>query len=112
GFLAVVYGLFFAIEANKNSGVGVALLLGLTFILGVMLGPILQVALGLRNGVALVTYAAGGTAAVFFALAGIATVTKKDFTGMGRFLLVGCIVAMVAVVTQIFLQLPALQLAV
>ena len=73
--LAVVYGMFFAIEKNRNSGLGVALLLALTLFLGVMLGPILQMTLGLRNGGELVALAAGGTAAVFFAMSAIATVT-------------------------------------
>ena len=65
--LAVIYGMFFAIEKNRDSGLGVALLLALTLFLGVLLGPLLQVALGLRNGGQLVALAAGGTAAVFFA---------------------------------------------
>lgn len=111
-FLGVVYGLFFAIEKNKDSGVGVALLLGLTLFLGLMLGPILQVALGLANGGQLIAFAAGGTAAVFFTLAGIATATRKDFSFMGNFLLVGVIVAMIAVVANIFLQIPVLALSI
>src|SRR3954462_1393630 len=64
--LAVIYGMFFAIEKNRDSGIGVALLLALTFFLGVILGPLLQVALGLRNGGQLIALAAGGTAVVFF----------------------------------------------
>jgi modulator of FtsH protease len=108
--LAVVYGLFFAIEKNKDSGVGVALLLGLTLLLGLMLGPILQFALSLKNGAQLVSLAAGGTAVTFFSLAGIATVTKKDFSFLGKFLMVGAIVLMIAVVANLFLQLPTFQL--
>jgi modulator of FtsH protease len=109
-FLAVIYGLFFAIEKNKNSGLGVGLLLLLTFVLGVMLGPILQVALA--RGAMLVAYAAGATAAVFFTLAGIASTTKRDFSNMGKFLMVGAIVLMIAVLANIFLQIPALSLTI
>ena len=111
-FLAVVYGLFFAIEKNKDSGLGVLLLLGLTFFLGVMLGPIMQVALGLKNGQQLIALAAGGTATVFFTMAGIATVTRKDFSFMANFLMVGVIVAMIAVIANLFLQIPAMGLAI
>src|SRR5512135_140587 len=67
--LAVMFGLFWGISANRNNGLGVALLLGLTFFMGVMLGPILQVALHFKNGAQLVTLAAGGTGVIFFALA-------------------------------------------
>lgn len=110
--LAMIYGMFFAIEKNKNSGLGVALLLGLTLFLGVLLGPLLQIALGLRNGAQLVALAAGGTATVFFAMAGIATVSKKDFSFMGNFLTVGCIVVMLAVLANIFVASPVLHLTI
>jgi modulator of FtsH protease len=110
--LAVIYGMFFAIEKNRDSGVGVALLLGLTLFLGVLLGPILQVALGLRNGGQLVAMAAGGTAVVFFAMAGIATTTRRDLGFMTNFLAVGGIVIMLAVVANIFFASPALQLTI
>ena len=110
--LAVIYGMFFAIEKIRDSGLGVALLLGLTLFLGVLLGPILQVALGLRNGGQLVAMAAGGTAVVFFAMAGIATVTRRDLGFMTNFLAVGGIVIMLAVVANIFIASPALQLTI
>lgn len=110
--LAVVYGMFFAIEKNRNSGLGVGLLLALTLFLGVMLGPILQMTLGLRNGGQLVALAAGGTATVFFAMAAIATVSRKDFSFMNNFLMVGGIVIMLAVVANIFFASPALHLTI
>ncbi len=110
--LAVVFGMFFAIEKTRNSGLGVALLLALTLFLGVMLGPILQMTLGLRNGGELVALAAGGTATVFFAMSAIATVTRKDFSFMNNFLMVGGIVIMLAVVANIFFASPALQLTI
>jgi modulator of FtsH protease len=110
--LAVIYGMFFAIEKNRDSGLGVALLLALTLFLGILLGPILQVALGFRNGGQLVALAAGGTATVFFAMAGIATVTRRDFGFMANFLAVGGIVIMLAVVANIFFASPVLQLTI
>ena len=110
--LAVIYGMFFAIEKNRDSGLGVALLLALTLFLGILLGPILQMAIGLRNGGQLVALAAGGTAAVFFTMAGIATVSKRDFGFMTNFLMVGGIVIMLAVVANIFFQSPVMSLAI
>jgi modulator of FtsH protease len=110
--LAVIYGMFFAIEKNRDSGLGVALLLALTLFLGILLGPILQVAGGFRNGGQLVALAAGGTAVVFFAMAGIATVTKRDLGFMTNFLAVGGIVIMLAVVANIFFQSPVMSLAI
>ena len=110
--LAVIYGMFFAIEKNRDSGLGVALLLALTLFLGILLGPILQMAIGLRNGGQLVALAAGGTAAVFFAMAGIATVSKRDFGFLTNFLMVGGIVIMLAVVANIFFQSPVMSLAI
>ncbi|MSP86943.1 MAG: Bax inhibitor-1/YccA family protein [Methylotenera sp.] len=111
GAMAVLYGMFAAIAANRNSSIGVVLLLGLTFILGLMLGPILQHALHLRNGTQIVGLAAGGTGIIFLTLAGIATTTKKDFSFMGKFLLVGIILLIVASLANIFLQIPAMTLA-
>lgn len=110
--MAAIYGMFFAIEKNRDSGLGVALLLALTFGLGVLLGPLLQVALGLRNGGQLVALAAGGTAAVFFAMAGIATVTRKDFGFLTNFLAVGGIIIMLAVVANIFFASPVMHLTI
>ncbi len=111
GALAVIYGMFAAISANRNSSVGVVLLLGLTFALGLMLGPILQHALQLRNGAQIVGLAAGGTGIILLTLAGIATTTKKDFSFMGKFLLVGIILLIVASLANIFFQIPAMALA-
>ncbi len=110
--LAVFYGWIFAIEKNRDSGLGVALLLGFTLFLGLLLGPLLQSVLGLRNGAQLVTMAAGGTAAVFFALSAVASSTKRDFSGLGRFLLVGFIVIMLAVVANLFFASPLLHLVI
>jgi len=110
--LALFYGWIFAIERNKESALGVGLLLGFTLFLGLLLGPLLQAVLGLRNGVQLVMMAAGGTAAVFFALAGVASNVKRDFSFLGTFLLVGFIVIMLAVLASVFLASPLLHLTI
>jgi len=110
--LAGVIGLQFAIVANRNSWVGVALLLAMTFILGWWLGPLLAVALTLKNGPQLIGVAAAGTGVIFFVMAGIATTVKKDFSFMGKFLFVGMIVALLALVANMFLQIPALALTI
>ena len=110
--LAGVIGLQFAIAANRNSGLGVALLLLMTGLLGWWLGPILTVALALKNGPALVGYAAGGTGLVMAVMATIATTTKRDFSFMGKFLFVGMIVLLVAMLANMFLQIPALALTI
>jgi len=108
--LAIFYGWIFAIERNKDSVWGLGLLLGFTLFMGLLLGPLLQVALGLSNGGQLVMLAAGGTAATFFGLATVATTTKRDFSFLGNFLMVGVIVVMLAVVANLFLQSPLLYL--
>jgi modulator of FtsH protease len=111
GSLAVIYGLFFAISANRNSSLGVVFLLLLTLVMGLLLGPILQVALSLSNGGELVGLAAGGTGIIFLTLSAIASTTKRDFSFMGNFLLVGIILLIVASIANLFLQIPAFSLA-
>ncbi len=108
--LAVFYGWIFAIEKNRNSAVGVVLLLGFTLFLGLLLGPLFHKVLGFRNGTQLVMLAAGGTAAVFFVMAGIASTTKRNLTGLGNFLAVGGIVIMLAVVANVFFASPVMYL--
>ncbi|MGZ5091072.1 MAG: Bax inhibitor-1/YccA family protein [Burkholderiales bacterium] len=110
--LGAVIGLQFAIAANRDSGLGVALLLFMTFILGWWLGPLLTIALALRNGPQLVGFAAAGTGVIFFVMAAIATTTKRDFSFMGKFLFVGMIVLLVAMLANMFLQIPALALTI
>ena len=111
-FLGIAWGFMYGIERTKNSGMGVALLLGFTFFMGLMLSRILQVALGFSNGGSLIALAGAGTGAVFFALAGIASTTKRDFTNIGGFLFAGVILVLVAIAANIFLQIPALSLAI
>jgi len=110
--LAVMIGALFAVTALRNSAWGVPALFGFTFIAGLMLTPILTVALGLRNGGQIIGLAGGLTAAIFFAMAGIATVTKKDFSFMGKFLFVGVILLIVASLANLFFQVPAASVAI
>jgi len=111
GSLAVMFGLFFGIQANRNSSIGVVLLLLLTGVMGVMLGPILQYALHFNNGSQLVGLSAAGTGIIFLTLAGIATTTKKDFSFMGKFLMIGLILLIVASLANLFFAIPAFSLA-
>ncbi|MBI5006026.1 MAG: Bax inhibitor-1/YccA family protein [Nitrosomonadales bacterium] len=108
----VMMGMLFAVAALRNSVWGIVALLGFTFVAGVFLGPILQVALHLKNGAELIGLAAGGTGVIFFTLATIATVTKKDFSFMGKFLFIGLVLLIVASLANIFFQIPALSLTI
>jgi modulator of FtsH protease len=105
-------GMLFVVTLLRNSAWGVVALLGFTFIAGVFLTPILTVAAGVRNGGQLIALAGGMTAAIFFAMAAIATVTKKDFSFMGKFLFIGLILIIVAGLANIFLQIPALSVTI
>ncbi len=110
--LAAVIGLQFGIAANRNSGLGIALLLLMTGLLGWWLGPILNVALAMKNGMQLVGYAAVGTGVIFFGMGAIAASTKRDFGFMGKFLFVGMIALLVAMLANLWLQIPALALTI
>jgi modulator of FtsH protease len=105
-------GMLFAVTALRNSVWGIVALLGFTFIAGFFLGPILQVALHLKNGAQLVGMAAGGTGIIFGSLATIATVTKKDFSFMGKFLFIGVVLLIIASFANMFFAIPALALTI
>ena len=109
-FLVGAFGLMFAIEKFKNSSIGVALLLGFTFFMGLMLSRLLAAILGFSNGSSLIMTAFGGTAAVFFAMASLASVIKRDLSSMGKFLFVGAILLLVAGVINIFVLSSALMI--
>lgn len=111
-FLGIAFGFMWGIEKTKNSGMGVVLLLGFTFFMGLMLSRILQVALGFSNGGTLIALAAGGTGAIFFSLAGIAATSKRDFSNLGKFLFSGVILILLAALANAFFQIPALALAI
>jgi modulator of FtsH protease len=111
-FLAIAFGFMFGIEKTKNSGWGVALLLGFTFFMGLMLSRLLASILGLSNGANLIMLAFGGTGVVFATMATLATTVKRDLAPMGKFLFVGVIMLLVAAFANIFLQIPGLMIAI
>ncbi len=107
-FLAIAFGFFYAIEKTKDSGLGVAILLGFTFFMGLMLSRLIGHILGFSNGTALIMTAFGGTAAILGVMATIATVSKRDFSGLGKWLFAGVLVLLGAAAANIFFQIPAL----
>ena len=107
-FLAGAFGFIYAIEKTKNSSSGVAVLLAFTFFMGLMLARMLAAVLGFKNGTTLVMTAFGGTAAVFLAMASLASVVKRDLSGMSKFLFVGAILLLIAGVVNIFMQSTAM----
>lgn len=111
-FLGIAFGFFWGIERTKHSVTGVYLLLGFTFFMGLMLSRLLGVAIGMNNGVQLIGLAGAGTAAVFFGMASVAATTKRDLSNMGKFLMIGVVMLIVASVANIWLQMPALMLTV
>lgn len=111
GYLAVMFGMFKMIAVNQNSSLGVWLLLGVTFLFGLMLGPILQHALHLSNGGQIVGLAAAGTGVTFLGLAAIASSPARDFSYLGKFLFIGLILMILGSVANIFLNIPVMSLA-
>ncbi len=112
GILAAVYGMSWLVAKNANNASGVWLLFGFTFIMGLLLGPILQVALGLSNGPQLIGLAAGGTAAAFLTLAAVASNTKRDFGFLGKFITIGFVLIILAILANFFFMIPALSLTI
>ena len=106
-FLGGAFAFMFAIEKTKDSAAGVAVLLAFTFFMGLMLSRLLGIVLGFKNGTSLVMTAFGGTAVVFLAMATLASVIKRDLSGMGKFLFVGALVIMVAGIINVFVQSSA-----
>ncbi len=101
-FLIGAFGFIFAIEKTKNSAAGVPVLLAFTFFMGLMLSRLIAMVLGFSNGASLVMTAFGGTAGVFFAMASLATVIKRDLSGMGKFLFVGALAILVGGIINVF----------
>lgn len=111
-FFGGAFAFLWAIERNKNNGLGVALLLAFTFFMGLMLSRLVGAVLGLKNGGDLVMMAFGGTAIIFTAMATLGTVIRRDLSVMGKFLFVGALVVMIGAVASAFLQVPALTLTI
>jgi modulator of FtsH protease len=101
-FLAGAFGFMYAIEKTKNSSAGVAVLLAFTFFMGLMLSRLIGTVLGFKNGPSLVMTAFGGTAGVFFVMASLATIIKRDLSKFGSFLMIGAIALMVGAIINVF----------
>jgi modulator of FtsH protease len=111
-FLVGAYGLMYGINKTKNSSTGVFMLLGFTFFMGLMLSRLIGYVLGFSNGASLIMTAFGGTAGIFFGMATIATVVKRDLSGLSRFLMVGALIVLVAGIINVFVQSSAAMLAI
>ena len=111
-FLGGAFGFMYAIEKTKNSAAGVPVLLGFTFFMGLMLSRLIVSVLGFKNGPELIMTAFAGTAGVFFVMASLATVIKRDLSGMGKWLMVGAIVLMVGAVINVFVGSTAGMMAI
>jgi modulator of FtsH protease len=111
-FLGGAFGFMFAIEKTKNSAAGVPVLLGFTFFMGLMLSRLIAMVLGFKNGSELVMTAFGGTAGVFFVMASLASVIKRDISGLGKWLMVGAVVLMVGSIINVFVGSSAGMLAI
>jgi modulator of FtsH protease len=101
-FLGVAFGFMFAIEKTKNSAAGVPVLLAFTFFMGLMLSRLIAMVLGFKNGPSLIMTAFGGTAGVFFVMASLSTIIKRDLSGMGKFLFVGALAILIGGVINVF----------
>lgn len=111
-FFGVAIAFFFAIERTKNSGWGVAFLLGFTFFMGLMLSRMIGAVLGnFSNGAQLIMLAFGGTATIFVGMATLASTVKRELSGLARWLTAGALLVIVASIANIWLQMPALFLA-
>ena len=105
-FLGGAFGFMFAIEKTKNSAAGVPVLLGFTFFMGLMLSRMLAMVLGFKNGSDLIMTAFGGTAGVFFIMANLSTIIKRDLEGLSKWLFMGAIVLMIGGIINVFVGSP------
>ena len=106
------FGLLFLTTRYRNSAIGLAMVFALTGFMGYTLGPLLNAYLSLSNGPQLVMTALGGTGLIFLGLSGYVLVSRKDFSFMGGFLMVGILVGFLAGLGAVFLEIPGLALAV
>ncbi|MEY2861757.1 MAG: hypothetical protein RL392_2215 [Pseudomonadota bacterium] len=111
-FLGGAFGFIYAIEKTKNSAVGVPVLLGFTFFMGLMLSRMIAMVLGFKNGSDLIMTAFAGTAGVFFVMASLSSVIKRDLSGMGKWLFVGALAIMVGGIINIFVGSTAGMMAI
>ena len=111
-FMGGAFGFMYAIEKTKHSAAGVPVLLGFTFFMGLMLSRMIGMILGFSNGTQLIMTAFAGTAGIFFVMAMLATVIKRDLSGMGKFLFVGALVLMVGGIINVFVGSTAGMMAI
>ena len=111
-FLAGAFGFIFAIEKTKNSAAGVPVLHGFTFFMGLMLSRLIGHVLGMANGAGLIMTAFAGTGVIFFGMATLSTVIKRDLSSMGKFLFIGAVMLCVAAIANIFLQSSAMMITI
>ncbi|MBP9061022.1 MAG: Bax inhibitor-1/YccA family protein [Rhodoferax sp.] len=111
-FLGGAFGFMYAIEKTKNSATGVPVLLGFTFFMGLMLSRMIAMVLGFKNGPDLIMTAFGGTAGVFFVMASLSSVIKRDLSGMGKWLFVGAIAIMIGGIINVFVGSTAGMMAI
>jgi len=109
-FLAGAFGFMFAIEKTKHSSTGVMVLLAFTFFMGVMLSRMIGAVLGMANGAGLIMMAFAGTGAIFFGMATLSSVIKRDLSAMGKWLFIGAVMLLVAGIANIFLQSATLMI--
>ena len=111
-FLVGAFGFIYAIQKTKDTSKGVPVLLAFTFFMGIMLSRMIAMVLGFKNGAELIMTAFGGTAGVFFLMASLSTVIKRDLSGMGKWLFVGAIVLMVGSIINVFVGSSAGMMAI
>lgn len=108
----VGFGLLFVVSKTANSSKGIFWVFMFTGVMGASLGNMLNHYLAMANGPALIMQALGTTALIFFALSAYVLTTRKDFSFMGGFLMAGMIAVLVAIIANIFLAIPLLQLVI
>jgi modulator of FtsH protease len=109
-FMVGAFGLIWAIEKNRNSAAAVPLLLGFTLFMGLMLSRLLGFVLGMSNGTGLVMMAFAGTGTIFFGMAALSSIIKRDLSTMGKWLFIGAVMLMVAGIANFFIQSSALMM--
>jgi len=111
-YIIGVYGLLFATHALARSAWGLLTIFAFAGFIGYGTGPLIGALLSTAGGSQVVTTALGGTAFIFFGLSGYALVSRKDFSFLSGFITAGCFVLIAAMILGIFVQIPALQLAI
>ncbi len=111
-FLGGAFGFMYAIEKTKNSAAGVPVLLAFTFFMGLMLSRMISMVLGFKNGSELIMTAFGGTAGIFFVMASLSSVIKRDLSGMGKWLMVGALAIMIGGIINVFVGSSAGMMAI